>query len=368
MNPYSVGLLISLLLLAGPSHVWLSLLRSASTSSGGREHTALLPLVAAADHRGEGSRSPAESMRCGSTMLLFRDAQRGWVVGDGGRILATIDGGHTWHRHTASHLELSGIAFVSNQQGWVVGDAGTILSTHDGGASWTRHPPVTSAFLYRVCFLTPTVGWIVGAGGTILVTRDGGRQWQAQKSAVGQALRDIACFSPHECVVVGDEGTVLTTQDGGATWTSQRRISIDGLVDVGDDNFTGVVITPDGTVWATAGGRQGYVLRSDDRGKTWAMPIGGNLRMQAPSSLHFWDYRKGIVVGTELMGGGHGILLTTDGGASWTVAKIAGWRGFIYVYSVFFVNERVGWARAQNVTILHTEDGGQTWSIQHSER
>ena len=75
--------------------------------------------------------------------IAFPDAQHGWIAGSaaGGFLLATDDGGHTWHRaYPSSALRPAlDIAFVSPTVGFglgVVGDARVVLRTDDGGANW----------------------------------------------------------------------------------------------------------------------------------------------------------------------------------------------------------------------------------------
>ena len=114
---------------------------------------------------------------------VFFDAagRRGWVVGNGGVILATADAGLHWTRRMPTSFPLRGVWFTSAQVGWAVGDAGTILYTVNGGASWTRvvnDSAATSENLMSVTFATPDVGWVVGTGGLVLRTTDGGATWK----------------------------------------------------------------------------------------------------------------------------------------------------------------------------------------------
>ncbi|MEJ7711616.1 MAG: YCF48-related protein [Pyrinomonadaceae bacterium] len=65
----------------------------------------------------------------------FRDGERGWVVGERGGILRTIDGGENWEAVNPPTLStLLSVRFISDDNGWAVGRSGTILRTGDGGA------------------------------------------------------------------------------------------------------------------------------------------------------------------------------------------------------------------------------------------
>jgi len=95
------------------------------------------------------------------------------VVGHGGTILHTTDGGETWKKQvsgTTSHLWQ--IHFADSRTGWVVGNGGTILRTIDGGKTWTKQDSGTTLNLVRSHFADSRTGWVVGEGGTILATRD----------------------------------------------------------------------------------------------------------------------------------------------------------------------------------------------------
>ena len=79
--------------------------------------------------------------------LRFSSKKKGWAVGSVSKrdrvidsvLVYTDDGGETWRRQRApSRLELIHIDFVSDKRGWIVGDGGTILFTRDGGQSWTK--------------------------------------------------------------------------------------------------------------------------------------------------------------------------------------------------------------------------------------
>src|SRR5438105_2346963 len=90
------------------------------------------------------------------------------------------------------HVEdatLRSVHFIDAQEGWVVGDEGVILHTIDGGRRWERQPSDTRGSLRSVHFLTPFVGWAVGreelpygmgSVGVVLFTRDGGLEWKKQ--------------------------------------------------------------------------------------------------------------------------------------------------------------------------------------------
>src|SRR5439155_23242697 len=97
------------------------------------------------------------------------------VVGEFGTIIASDDGGQTFHQqHAPVESTLFGVHFVDAGRGWAVGIDGVILRTEDGGATWTSQPaPVAQRSFYDVV-VRGQQGWIVGNSGTVLASTDGG--------------------------------------------------------------------------------------------------------------------------------------------------------------------------------------------------
>lgn len=121
--------------------------------------------------------------------LDFDGKQEGWIVGDMGVILATINNGNSWTKQESGTLAgLYNVDFRDNKEGYVVGEDGTILRTENGGATWTKITTFVKETLFRVNFVDDKNGWIVGAKGTILRTYDRGNTWTKQASATENNL------------------------------------------------------------------------------------------------------------------------------------------------------------------------------------
>jgi len=63
-----------------------------------------------------------------------------WVAGaPGTRVFHTANGGRTWTAHDTGHrLPIRDLTFINARQGWAVGALGAILATRDGGRTWHR--------------------------------------------------------------------------------------------------------------------------------------------------------------------------------------------------------------------------------------
>ncbi len=101
--------------------------------------------------------------------IVFIDERRGWVVGAGGSIFATTDGGRSWQPQTSSvRSDLLDVKFISATEGFAAGADGTIVHTTNSGATWHRDASGTTLRFERLFFANAGSGWAVGFGGAIL--------------------------------------------------------------------------------------------------------------------------------------------------------------------------------------------------------
>ena len=84
----------------------------------------------------------AEVVEPGDVVLYDVDLRRPRPrlgVGEFGVILASADGGSTWHPQTSPvETTLFGVYFADPQRGWAVGIEATLLHTTDGGTTWRK--------------------------------------------------------------------------------------------------------------------------------------------------------------------------------------------------------------------------------------
>jgi hypothetical protein len=97
--------------------------------------------------------------------------------------------------------------FVNQNIGWIVGWGGSVLKTIDGGLNWFMQSIPTSNALTSVFFLDINEGWIVGYYGTIIHTTGGNSQ-------------NINLLSPN-----GNEN-IPKNSEHEITWTSQGVDSV----------------------------------------------------------------------------------------------------------------------------------------------
>jgi photosystem II stability/assembly factor-like uncharacterized protein len=148
--------------------------------------------------------------------IAFTDPDHVWIAGEFGVILASSDGGVTWHQQSSSvETTLFGISFADQQRGWAVGLDSTLLHTSDGGISWRKVPIDTpkgfSLALYDVQ-VRGSYGWAVGNSGLLLNSKDSGATWQLVDVPVqlrGSWLCGVSLLGDGRGVLVGAKGLVL---------------------------------------------------------------------------------------------------------------------------------------------------------------
>jgi photosystem II stability/assembly factor-like uncharacterized protein len=167
---------------------------------------------------GKVTRSPSstESLRSFHDMRLVAPAG-GWLVGDGGFVAVTRDGGLTWQNppgplpgEAASQFDFHALG-VHGLNVWIGGSPGTcVFHSADGGQTWQAFATGQSAPLRSLTFIDANHGWAVGELGVILATGDGGRTWRVQRAG-GRRAAILAVFAR-----AGDVPLALLAQEGAA--------------------------------------------------------------------------------------------------------------------------------------------------------
>ncbi|MDP3582630.1 MAG: YCF48-related protein, partial [Ignavibacteria bacterium] len=98
--------------------------------------------------------------------IHFADANLGWILGGGGTILKTTNGGENWmSQSSGTARSLRSVDFIDTKTGWAVGGLGTILKTSDGGTHWISQSSGTRNNLTSVDFVDANTGWAVSESG-----------------------------------------------------------------------------------------------------------------------------------------------------------------------------------------------------------
>jgi photosystem II stability/assembly factor-like uncharacterized protein len=226
-------------------------------------------------------------------------------------------------------------------------------------AEWTRQPSGTLAWLRAVYFVDQENGWIAGSNGTLLATKDGGKRWQRETKFTNDNILDVYFLDRRngwllcEGDIYGSASKrysyLLRTFDGGATW---QRVDFSG----GSPRVVRFFFSKRGL--GTAVGEGGAVWQMQDDLKSWRKSV---------LPVHYL-----IIGGTYtsdnrriLVGAGGTILFTGDTGDEWFQATVrAGQKSKLN--SVFFADEKNGWAGGAAGKIYVTKNGGRLWIEQRS--
>lgn len=306
-----------------------------------------------------------ESASLHSVACIDKDVA--WAVGERGVMLSTRDGGATWNLHPTRFTSntLHGVSFSDQQHGIAVGgdarpyglpSAGVVLRTRDAGQTWKSADRLVLPQLRKITHLEAATALAIGDGSPLFLsgifrTADGGRTWNCipthhvrnwesgdlsnpeqllLTSCQGQLARcagshvidipslprfqydihDAAWMSPDHAIAVGSHGTVIESVDQGRTWqpvTSLTRFPLAGEFDFR------TVWARHGCVWL-AGAPGTHVFRSADDGQTWSVATTG--QSLPLNSFDFSDPQHGIAVGDLGL-----VLVTRDGGTTWTVSR-----------------------------------------------
>ncbi len=152
----------------------------------------------------------------------------GFAVGENGALLSLQNDKRTWKKLAlpVRYLMLGG-KFTDNLHGLLVGGGGTILFTEDGGLSWNQGKIAgdQKTKLTSVFFVDQKAGWATGEAGKIFFTNTGGKVWLEQVSTVVENLSDIFFVNSEEGFAVGDGGMILHTTTSGKIWSIEKANS-----------------------------------------------------------------------------------------------------------------------------------------------
>lgn len=294
--------------------------------------------------------------------VKFRDALNGHVVGQGGLMYETYDGGRTWARtHRGVAREWNALAAFGDRKVVLVGHHGYIQRTEDLGRHWDialLDPPTFERDTGFQC-ISNVGDFAVAAGawGGMFRTRDAGRTWEDLRGvlSVDYYVNGIKFVDENNGWVVGFDYTpgfkkyVQRTRGGGDTWETVDGANIPS-VDVDFRGQRGWILTSSEPFW-----------RTQDGGATWTMTFLPDNSGSPPNcaDMDWVDANTGYACGWD----GY-VIKTTDGGATW---RQLGATQYNFVYlgvetygpnEVWICGARRGGGGA---VVKRSTDGGTTW-------
>jgi photosystem II stability/assembly factor-like uncharacterized protein len=307
---------------------------------------------------------------------------RAFVVGYGGKILETGNGGSSWEiRPSGTEHSLFNVDMVDEKNGWVVGQEGLVLHTADGGKSWQPQEGNAKftdsdgtpklAYLFGLDALDANTAFAVGDRSVLTRTTDGGKTWVATKvkmeldTSGGESLAAadpifyaVKFTDAQHGWIVGEFGKIMYTADGGGTWKEQEKSLMEGsgIFDLLDlPTLFGIHASDAQHAYAT--GLEGHVAQTTD-GATWTFDKidAGDIALVDP----LYDVTE-LPDGTAWAVGAAGeVIRKGPGDAAWTRAKI-GQDVLTWLRAIHFSDPKNGWMVGGFGLIFRTTDGGKTW-------
>ena len=250
--------------------------------------------------------------------IHFTNDTTGFITGDNGLLLKTLDGGNTWDT-VATNVQhnLMTISFANEDVGYING-----LKTIDGGSTWL---PQVSSDIYGFMYSYDENRIMAGHGssfdGTIYESNDGGLSWLLHWGFGGLGMfNDCDFFNQNEGYISSwYAGHLFKTADAGANWSEIVIDEVDGNSWISDD-YMSVAFPSQDTVLVT---HESGILKTVDGGSTWSeIKPAGAISNFYPTSV--------IVLATDnylLVGRGNNPALaspriyeTSDGGVNWTAS------------------------------------------------
>lgn len=215
--------------------------------------------------------------------------------------------------------------------------------------TWTAQNSNMSNTLYSIYFNDIHTGYAAGYGGKLLNTNNAGHTWALQTTGLSTDLFAVRSNDQGQVWACGSSGKIITSTNGGVDWLAQTSNTTQSLwgIDFANDTVGWIV------------GNSDMLLKTTNAGNTWvdqtctAYPNVTALDVLDASNVWACGY-TGSASGK--------ILHTTDGGTTWT--STASSTGILY--GIHFTSPTEGWIVGAGGVILHTADGGLNWNSQTS--
>ena len=252
-------------------------------------------------------------------------------------VLVSISSHAQWWEPQISgvNVNLNDVYCITENIVVIVGDGGTILKTLDGGAHWIQKTSGTTNFLRKVQFINNTIGYAVGSGGTLLKTIDGGESWNSVATGLTTELSGLSVINENTFYISGNQGLIKKTNDGGVTFIDQSYNQ--------NSFFKNIQFLNEDIGYASSfdyyGADSNAFIKTTDGGLTWTSILDQNT-----SCFYFINENIGFIRN------GNGLRKTIDGGLTLTD---------LMVFSdgetadIFALNENISWNVGNNFTLCN---------------
>ncbi len=248
--------------------------------------------------------------------------------------------------------------------GWIVGDgigdAPTILHTTDG-LEWSSQGTdliIPGADLSSVSVVDSSIVWVAGGisegFGVVLKTTDGGETWlrMGNETEIPEPVLCVKAFSADVALISGESNSIYRTTDGGASWSSLAPQGHQGV------NWQCINGLSQSNIWVAGGTENtGEMMHSGDGGILWTTH--GDSLVQDYTMIGITPFDQ-----NNIWAVGHAVTLikTTTGGIEWEYAGPDSAQGEIAdANGITVLSPLSAWVVLDYDNIWRTEDGGITW-------
>lgn len=230
----------------------------------------------------------------------------GWVAGDNGTILNTVNGGENWTAQTTGvTFNITGISFIDANNGWacMAGSGKPLLKTNNGGATWSSLSITGSFNFAELTFADANNGYAVSSESQIIKSTDGGATWSTSTAA---NVKKIKVLGNSVWGYNKYNQTIYRTSNGGTTWNSQQIDASQSILYVKDLCF---INANTGWAFCEGGSYDRRIYKTTNGGSSWTLQH-ASLISYGPEAGFFVDANNGWLFGVNS-------ARTTDGGVTW---------------------------------------------------
>ena len=192
-------------------------------------------------------------------------------------------------------------------------------------------------------------------------------RWTALQTGVKARLRGISAASDRIVWASGSNSTVLRTLDGGFAWHT-FAVTTDQL------DFRDIDAVDPNTVYVLSigNGSASRIYKTTNAGVIWQLQFRNEDPKAFYDAMSFWDASHGIVIGDSI--DGQFYIMTTTNGRDWNRVPQSALPRALENEGAFAASGSnvalfgkthawIATGGAAKSRVLHTTDGGQTWSI-----
>lgn len=286
--------------------------------------------------------------------FYFIDDQTGFAAAEYG-VLKTTNGGIDWSRIGVEKngryvfTDAFGVYFFDENKGFIVGQRGRIANTNNSGDDWEIYSPQFFGTVKQIEVL-PNDHVIALEGQNLYKSVNDGLDWEYLSTPLEDASPVTFDFVDENIgyTIAGlytSTHKVYKTTNGGETWVATTNSGL-----YFDNGGNDLYFLNENLGFASGGYNQKRTYKTIDGGQSWEVVITENL-----SSIQFVNETVGYGIRTGYSN--HIVFKTTDAGETWTnVFEIDD-----DIESIQFLDENNGYFIGDPGIAYRTYDGGETW-------